>query len=98
MAAPDNTIPAEINLDNTTFMLNHIGNTSNLDNSIAYTKEQKKIIDYNNSKLYQRIQHNENFDSPQPGYNAIQNLHPLGINMVANHSDRGFDYRDFPKD
>lgn len=91
------------------FMLGHIGgipndsngvaaNDQQLDHSEEYTREQKDIIDNNKKTLYQRKQHDETFDLPQTGYNAIQNHHPLGINMIASHSDRGFDYRDFPEE
>lgn len=80
------------------YMIGHIGNNDELDHSQSYTKAQKKIIDQNNSTLYQRTEHDATFDLPESGYNPIQNNHPLGINMVANHSNAGFDYRDFPKE
>jgi hypothetical protein len=84
--------------DTPNYMLNHIGQNDAVDRDIDYTKRQKKIIDQRNNTLYQRDQHDVTFDLPAQGYNAIQNNHPLGINMVANHADKGFDYRDFPKE
>lgn len=80
------------------YMMDHIGSNTEIDKNIVYTKEQKKIIDKRNKELYQRSQHDETFDIPIQGYNAIQNRHPLGINMVSSHADRGFDYRDYPKE
>lgn len=90
------------------YMLGHIGGVgtlknvsqltddADLDHDVDYTKEQKSLIDASRKTIYQKKQHDEIFDIPESGFNAIQNLHPLGINMVANHGDRGFDYRDYP--
>ena len=80
------------------YMLSHIGNRNDTDDDIKYAQEQKKIIEHNNNKLYKRTQHNQDFDVPEPGFNPVQNTHPLGINVVANHSDKGYDYRDFPQE
>ncbi|VBB18312.1 putative minor capsid protein [Yasminevirus sp. GU-2018] len=93
-----------------TFMFGHIGGIGYaggtkvnkddvaLDTDSTYTREQEKLIDRQNDKLYKRDQHNESFDLPPQGYNHISQVHPLGINMVANHGDKGFDYRDFPRE
>jgi len=92
------------------FMFDHIGaidfsNTNarvapgdnELDKDISYVREQKALIEKHNDTLYKRDQHNESFDMPQQGFNVVSNIHPLGINMLPSHSDRGFDYRDFPQ-
>ena len=81
--------------------LNDINKTSttddvDLDTDINYTKEQKSLIDASKKTIYQRTQHNETFDIPETGFNTVQNQHPYGVNMITNHSDRGYDYRDFP--
>lgn len=69
-----------------------------LDRDINYTNTQKSLIDLRKDTLYKRDQHDETFDLPTSGYNHVSDIHPLGINMVANHTDRGYDYRDFPKE
>ena len=90
--------PLNIRINNDRYMTKHIGSNKNLDTDIQYVNEQKKIIDDNNSKIYQLNHHNINFDEKEQSYNAIQHQHPLGINMVMNHGDKGFDYRDFPNE
>jgi len=79
-----------------TIMNKHIGGNSDTDNSSVYVKEQKKLIDKSYDTIYKYSQHDEKFDLPKQGYNAVQNAHPLGINMVSDHSNRGYDYRDYP--
>ena len=91
-----------------TYMMEHIGGTGSLDNidgisedidldtDISYTKDQKTLIDASKKTIYQKTQHNEIFDIPESGFNIVQNHHPYGVNMISNHSDRGFDYRDYP--
>lgn len=93
-----------------TFMIGHIGGLGYvggpkvnkediaLDTQVEYTKEQTKIIDHQNDKLYKRDQHDQTFDIAPQGYNRIATIHPLGADMMANHSDKGFDYRDFPRE
>lgn len=83
---------------NNTFMSNHVGSNDKIDNDIDYINKQKEIIKDNNDSLYQRDDHDIRFDIPEQGFNIVQNLHPLGINMVKNHGEKGFDYRDFPKE
>lgn len=89
------------------YMLGHIGGIGSVgsmestqtdiqDTDIKYTKEQKALIDASNKTIYQKTQHDETFDIPELGFNTVQNHHPLGINMINNHADRGFDYRDYP--
>lgn len=84
-----------------TYMLNHIGNKSETDDSKKYADDQKDIIDANVEKMYYRKQHDIgydiNYEDSSKNYNVIQNNHPLGISMVTNHGEKGYDYRDFPK-
>ncbi len=84
------------------YMLNHIGNNYAADKSKEYADEQKQIIDSNTDKMYYRQQHDVaydvNYEDASKNYNVIQNKHPLGISMVTNHGDKGYDYRDYPKE
>lgn len=90
--------PSDIHINNYQYMSRHIGDNKKLDNNIEYINEQKSIIEDNNKKIYNMIPHDMTFDTNEQGYNAIQNRHPFGINMLSNHGDRGFDYRDFPNE
>lgn len=86
------------------YMLGHIGGVVDkktgevdiLDEDASQTKEQKKLIDNNNNLLYKRVQHDVRYDIPNRGIDVIQQINPLGMSMLSNHSDKGFDYRDFP--
>lgn len=86
------------------YMMGHIGGirqngkSDELDHDIKQTREQKKLIDISKDTVYKRIQHDERFDLPDRGIDLIQNVHPLGVTMLANHSDKGYDYRDFPQE
>lgn len=95
------------NMENATpesniYMFDHIGGIEsanadiNLDRDSQYTNEQQALINKQNNTLYKREPHNSSFDLPQSAYNHISKVHPLGVNMVSNHGDRGFDYRDYP--
>ena len=86
LGAPDN-IP----------MLEHIGDSSSVDRDVGYTELQRDIIDRSQEKLYNRRQHDVRFDLPEKSYDPIKVSHPLGVTSVNSHGDKGFDYRDFPK-
>ncbi len=81
-----------------TYMSTRIGGVdeiTDLDENLAYEKEQKELIDESNKYNYQRNQHNEASDIPTF---ALGNLGPSNFISLSNHSDKGFDYRDFPKE
>lgn len=83
-------------------MLEHIGDDSSadsrsVDSDVGYTELQRDIIDQSQEKLYDRRQHDIRFDTPRSGYDPIKTVHPLGVSSVHSHGDKGFDYRDFPK-
>jgi hypothetical protein len=87
------------------YMLSHIGGirsssgkTDDLDHDIKHINEQKKLIIDSDKKVYKRNLHDERFDLPERGVDIIQNVHPLGVTLLSNHYDRGYDYRDFPDD
>lgn len=78
------------------YMMTHVGTNDDIDKDINYTKDQKTIIDTNKNRLYQRVQHDTNLDIPISEHNTVQNQHPYSVNMLNNHADRGYDYRDYP--
>jgi hypothetical protein len=89
--------------EKSTYMLGYVSgaNSQNSDNvdmdtDASYAKQQRSLIEASKKTIYQKTQHNEVFDIPESGFNTVQNQHPLGVNMLSNHSDKGFDYRDFP--
>jgi hypothetical protein len=81
-------VPRNIN-----FMLNHVGFHDKVDKDIDYVRQQKEIIDESNENLYQRNQHNINLIT-----NLQSSVNPFAMNMISNHGNKGFDYRDFPKE
>lgn len=82
-------------LDNTN---NESNKDSEIDNDQHYVKDQKLLIEQSNDTLYKKDQHNLTFDLPKQGYDYISNITPLGMSMLSNHADRGYDYRDFPNE
>lgn len=97
MSSYNNT--SSISPETHTYVMNHIGtNDTNLDTDIEYAKEQKSLIDINKKRIYQRVQHNTDLDLPESGFNTVQNQHPLSLNMLNNHADKGYDYRDYPSE
>jgi hypothetical protein len=77
-------------------MLEHIGDSSPVDQDVGYTELQRDIIEKTEDNLYDRRQHDIRFDQPEGGYDPIKTNHPLKITSVQGHGDKGFDYRDFP--
>lgn len=80
------------------YMSTRIGDVdkiTDLNQNLAYEKEQKDIIDQSNGTVYQLNQHNEASDIPPF---ALGILGPAQYMSLSNHSDKGFDYRDFPKE
>lgn len=69
-----------------------------IDNDQQYVKDQKYLIEQSNDTLYKRDQHNLACDLPKEGYDHISKITPLGMSMLSNHADRGYDYRDFPSE
>lgn len=96
--------------EKSTYMMGHIGgikyddklkeleNDTSPDRDPQYTKDQNRLINERNDSLYKRDQHDESLDLPISGYNHVQSVNPLGYNMINTHGDKGFDYRDFPKE
>lgn len=83
------------------YMNNYIGGLSE-NNDDKYIERQTDIINTNNQNLYNRqyvhpndkksVTLNDNVNV----FNPINLRHPLGIDMINNYSDRGYDYREFP--
>ena len=77
-------------------MLEHIGDPSSdesrsVDSDVGYTELQRDIIDESEQKLYDRVQHDISHDDPR-------RLAPTNsAHMLGGHGDRGYDYRNFPK-